>query len=200
VFARACLCAQVDEVSGAPKVVAPELIVAYIQAKYAGDADAPKGGLLLLGHGSPSRAPQTANKLCGDPATWKTSRVTYKDEPYSMQAYDKAIYGIRDTYRRLLSGTLEENPADDALVTGFHSNLRRLLGYKPQHVPKVRAPPHPGVWVWGSTRRALLFLSRRTTGSRSASCVRQRTGLCFAAAHNRTGRCGASLNGYASRA
>jgi hypothetical protein len=122
----------------AVKVVSAELIVAYLQAKYTNDETAPKGGLRRLGKGSPARAMTAQRKqLCGDSSKWKENGVQFADEPYSMQAYDKMVYGIRDTYKRCLRGTAMENPADDPLVSGFHSGLRRVLGYKPQHVPKV---------------------------------------------------------------
>ena len=118
---------------GEPKVVAPELIVAWLQESYTGSENAPKGGLLRRGHGSPSRLPSLSSKrLCGDPSGWKSEAAgcAYPDEPYSMQAYDKRVYGIRDVYKRCLKGTAVDNPAEDELVTGYHSSLRLLLGYK----------------------------------------------------------------------
>jgi hypothetical protein len=90
----------------AVKVVSAELIVAYLQAKYTNDETAPKGGLRRLGKGSPARAMTAQRKqLCGDSSKWKENGVQFADEPYSMQAYDKMVYGIRDTYKRCLRGT-----------------------------------------------------------------------------------------------
>jgi len=49
---------------GEPKVVAPELIVAWLQESYTGSENAPKGGLLRRGHGSPSRLPSCLGSGC----------------------------------------------------------------------------------------------------------------------------------------
>ena len=69
---------------GEPKVAAPELIVAWLQESYTGSENAPKGGLLRRGHGSPSRLPSLSSKrLCGDPSRWKSEAAgcAYPDEP-----------------------------------------------------------------------------------------------------------------------
>lgn len=60
----------------------------------------------------------------------------YKDEPWSLQAIEKRVYAVRDFYN---SVHVLDNPADAPRVKGALSTLRLLIGYKPTHVPRVRA-------------------------------------------------------------
>ena len=60
----------------------------------------------------------------------------YKDEPWSLQAIEKRVYAVRDFY---ISVRVADNPGDTPRVNGALSTLRLLIGYKPTHVPKVRA-------------------------------------------------------------
>lgn len=65
----------------------------------------------------------------------------YKDEPWSMQALEKRIYAVRDFYKNTLKGLERENPGEAQSVCDALSMLRLIVGYKPQHVPKVS-------WGW----------------------------------------------------
>jgi hypothetical protein len=62
----------------------------------------------------------------------------HADEPWSLQAYQKRVYAVRDTYATGLKGTSLDNPAWDDTVSGVLGALSRLVGKKPLHVPQVR--------------------------------------------------------------
>merc|ERR1712194_675191 len=61
----------------------------------------------------------------------------YKDEPWSMQALEKRIYGVRDFYKHVLKGVEDDNPGEAQSVKDALAMLRLIVGYKPTHVPKV---------------------------------------------------------------
>ena len=63
----------------------------------------------------------------------------YADEGWSLQAFQKRVYSLRDFYGRELKGTALENPGWSDIVSGTLGALARLIGKVPQHVPLVRA-------------------------------------------------------------
>ena len=75
------------------QVIEPALLTAWLMEMNTGGEDAPRGGLLRQGKGSPARLSSTKTQLCGDPSKWKSTTGAHAEEPYSMQAYDKRVYG-----------------------------------------------------------------------------------------------------------
>ena len=63
----------------------------------------------------------------------------YAEESWSLQAYQKRVYAVRDVYGTELRGTGIDNPGWDEAVCGVLGALARLVGKKPQHVPQVCA-------------------------------------------------------------
>jgi hypothetical protein len=133
--------AAVDEETGVPKVLKPEMIVGMLLEMATGDKNMPKGG-----HPDDlARLASTDEKnLAGPRAAWKRKKGEYgygphSDEPWSLQAIEKRIYALRDFYARELKGTHLDDPASDPLVTGTLAALVLLIGRKPMHVPQVSA-------------------------------------------------------------
>jgi hypothetical protein len=50
----------------------------------------------------------------------------YKDECWSLQAYQKRVYAIRESYKVFLRGTGIENPGLDDRVCNLLSSIARL--------------------------------------------------------------------------
>ena len=67
----------------------------------------------------------------------------YKEEPWSLQAIEKRVYAVRDTYSFFLKGTSFNNPGHHDRINEVLCMLRLIVGYKAKHVPKVRWPSMP---------------------------------------------------------
>lgn len=63
----------------------------------------------------------------------------HADEPWSLQAYQKRVYAIRDVYATELRGTGIDNPGWDDAVCGVLASLARLVGKGATHVPQVNS-------------------------------------------------------------
>lgn len=61
----------------------------------------------------------------------------YKEEPWSLQAIEKRVYAVRDTYTFFLKGTSFDNPGHHDRINEVLSMLRLIVGYKAKHVPKA---------------------------------------------------------------
>ena len=64
----------------------------------------------------------------------------YKDECWSLQAYQKRVYAIRESYKVFLRGTGIENPGLDDRVCNLLSSIARLVGKQAVHVPDALIP------------------------------------------------------------
>ena len=64
----------------------------------------------------------------------------YKDEPWSLQAYQKRVYAVREFYKEILYGTGVENPGYDRRVEAMLAAIARVVGKKAQHVPEPLLP------------------------------------------------------------
>ena len=64
----------------------------------------------------------------------------YKDECWSLQAYQKRVYAIRESYKIFLRGTGIENPGFDDRVGNLLSSIARLVGKEAVHVPDALIP------------------------------------------------------------
>jgi hypothetical protein len=64
----------------------------------------------------------------------------YKDECWSLQAYQKRVYAIRESYKVFLRGTGIENPGLDDRVCNLLSSIARLVGKQAVHMPDALIP------------------------------------------------------------
>jgi len=107
-----CSCGAVDERTGLPMVLKPEMIVGLLLEMATGDENMPKGG-----HPDDlARLVATDEKnLAGPRRGWKRKQGDYGygahgNEPWSLQAMEKRIYALRDFYARELKGTKLDDP------------------------------------------------------------------------------------------
>jgi hypothetical protein len=97
----------------------------------------------------------------------KYGTAPHAEEPWSLQAYQKRVYALRDTYATGLKGTTIDNPAWDAAVCGVLGALSRLLGKKPQHVPNSyfdKTGPTQGLGQTCNERVVCRVVSSRVCG------------------------------------
>ena len=73
----------------------------------------------------------------------------FKDEPWSLQAYQKRKYAVTEFYKVVLKGTCLENPGEDEKVAAMLKSLVTVVGKKRYHVPEVHAS-------WGSKQGTLI--------------------------------------------
>lgn len=127
--------------SGEKKVIKPQMLIGYLLQMATGGESTPKGG-----HAKDlaARAATEVATACGQRSKMKRSKGKfgygpYKDESWSLQAFQKRVYAVRDVYATELKDTRVENPGWDDAVCGVLSSLAKLVGKKAQHVPQVRA-------------------------------------------------------------
>ena len=121
---------------------------------------------------------------CGEPTSWTREKGkfgfgAYKDEPYSLQAFQKRVYALRDFYDRPghLDGTGRTNPGRDPIVVGTLSALSLLVGKTPQHVPQAMSRGQLAAIVGAADPQsitvvmAVLYVLRTTTNGNRAKQV-----------------------------
>ena len=89
-----------------------------------------------------ARAPTTSKV---PPTTSRLKLGTYgagahKNECWSLQAYQKRVYAIRESHKVFLKGTVIENPGFDDRVGNKLSSIARLVGKQSVHVPDALVP------------------------------------------------------------
>jgi hypothetical protein len=122
-------------VTGAIKVIRPEMIVALLLDMASGSEDAPKGG---HAEDISANVDHELVNACGPRALQKRKAGQfgtgkYADECWSLGSYQKRVYAVRDFYKSLPC----ENPGWSDEVVGVLGALARLVGVKPLHVPQV---------------------------------------------------------------
>jgi len=121
--------------TGAIRMIRPEMIVALLLDMASGSEDAPKGG---HAEDIAANADHEMVGACGPRALQKRragkfGTGPYADECWSLQAYQKRVYAVRDFYKSFPC----ENPGWSDEVVGVLGALARLVGVKPLHVPQV---------------------------------------------------------------
>ena len=106
----------------------------------------------MCGAGKARLAVQATTKAQGEYGSG-----AFKNEPWSLQSYEKRVYAVREFYKATLRGEMADNPADDDRVKGMLASIVRVVGRKKRHVPQVGHVTH-------SNPKHIIWCSRAVVG------------------------------------